>query len=78
MELPKLLASIGEIDIFFHDSKHTYEHMFFEFEAAFQRLRLGGVLASDDISWNSAFFEFCRQHDIEAHSIGNGGFAIRK
>jgi len=57
--LPSLLRSIGPIDIFHHDSMHTYEHMTFEFEAVWPHLRDGGLLLSDDVDWSRAFEDFC-------------------
>jgi len=57
--LPTLLRSIGPIDIFHHDSMHTYEHMKFEFEAVWPHLRDGGLLLSDDVDWSRAFEDFC-------------------
>ena len=33
-ELPTLLERLGEIDLFVHDSEHSYECMDFEFRAA--------------------------------------------
>ena len=58
MCLPGLLDQLGTMDIFIHDSLHTYEHMKFEFEEAYPHLRANGFLISDDASWNSAFAEF--------------------
>jgi predicted O-methyltransferase YrrM len=57
--LPDLLKGLGEIDFFFHDSDHSYENMIWEFEQAWPHLRKGGLLAADDINYNSAFKEFC-------------------
>lgn len=56
--LPDLFDQLGTVDIFIHDSLHTYEHMKFEFEEAYPHLRANGILISDDASWNSAFPEF--------------------
>ncbi|MFL6007370.1 MAG: O-methyltransferase [Gaiellaceae bacterium] len=53
--LPALMNELGEIDIFFHDSLHTREHMLFEFQTAWPNLRRGGILAADDV--------FHRMHD---------------
>ncbi|HVN59638.1 MAG TPA: class I SAM-dependent methyltransferase [Gaiellaceae bacterium] len=53
--LPRALADDGELGLFLHDSLHSRSHMLFEFEAAWPRLRSGGVLAADDI--------FQRKHD---------------
>jgi predicted O-methyltransferase YrrM len=59
--LPTLLAKLGTIDIFIHDSLHTYDHMLWEYRVAFPYLRPGGLLFSDDAAWNSAFPEFCQE-----------------
>lgn len=56
--LPRVLDEFRQIDIFFHDSLHTYEHMLFEFNTAWPHLRDGGFLISDDIHWNSSFHVF--------------------
>ena len=56
--LPELLPTLDPIDVFIHDSLHTYEHMLFEFRTAWPRLRAGGFLLSDDTDWNTAFPEF--------------------
>lgn len=62
--LPSLLAKLGSIDVFIHDSLHTYDHMLWEYRTAFPYLRPGGLLFSDDATWNSAFPEFC--HEVHA------------
>ena len=61
--LTPLLAQLGEIDVFVHDSLHTEDHMMFEFQTAYPHLKPGGVLIADDALWNSAFARF-------ANSVG--------
>jgi hypothetical protein len=39
IELPRLLKSLDSIDVFLHDSLHTYEHMTFEFKIAWSKKR---------------------------------------
>ncbi len=56
--LPALLAEIGPIDVFIHDSLHTYEHMMREFVCAYRFLRPYGFLLADDALWNESFREF--------------------
>jgi hypothetical protein len=56
--LPGLLAELGGIDIFVHDSAHTEANMRFEFETAWSALRPGGALVSHDIQRNAAFADF--------------------
>lgn len=56
--LPKVLTTLGAIDIFIHDSLHTYDHMMFEFRTAWPYIRDGGVLLSDDTDYNTALSDF--------------------
>lgn len=77
-DLPALLHCLGSIDFFLHDSEHSHECMSFEYRAAWQHLRTGGVLASDDVSWNSAFEDFSRQHSRKIHQLSqNLAFLIK-
>ncbi|MEM2139810.1 class I SAM-dependent methyltransferase [Nitrososphaera sp.] len=69
VELPRLVEKLGTIDIFMHDSEHTYEFMTFEFRTAWPRLRKGGVLLSDDINWNSSFTDFAKEVGANAVSF---------
>jgi methyltransferase family protein len=57
--LPDLLARLGSIDMFFHDSDHSAENMRHEFMTAWPRLRAGGLLIVDDVLANDTFFAFC-------------------
>ncbi|RLI96082.1 MAG: hypothetical protein DRO99_05055 [Candidatus Aenigmatarchaeota archaeon] len=71
-ELPLLLKRLGSnhrkammhdalhpcIDMFMHDSLHTYGHMYFEYETAWKHMKKHGVLLSHDIMQNSAFEDF--------------------
>ena len=76
--LPKLLADLGQIDVFIHDSLHTYEHMLWEYREAYPHLRAGGLLLSDDASWNPAFPEFCREVGARQAQILRGTGFLRR
>jgi len=60
--LPKVLEEYPQIDVFLHDSLHTYDHMMFEYTTAWSALSDGGFLVSHDIFSNRAFHKFYRQH----------------
>jgi predicted O-methyltransferase YrrM len=76
--LPTLFAELGRIDLFIHDSLHTYDHMRWEFETAYPYLLPGGLLLSDDALWNDAFHDFARMaHAREARILRGVGF-LRK
>lgn len=61
-ELPELLERIRRIDVFFHDSLHTYEHMLLEYETAWRCIKKGGLLISHDVLWNTAFLDFSKKY----------------
>jgi predicted O-methyltransferase YrrM len=70
--LPKLARELPPLDLFAHDSLHTYEHMKFEFEQAFPLLRSGGILIADDALWNEAFWDFARARMVPYAQILHG------
>ena len=58
-ELLPLLQQLGEIDIFLHDSLHTFENMRFEYETAWPFIAKDGLLLSHDVT--HPYLEFCRK-----------------
>ncbi len=62
--LQPLLSNRGAIDLFVHDSLHTYRNMTQEFRIAWAALRPGGTLISDDVEGNSAFLELSARPDV--------------
>ena len=56
--LPRLLAELGQIDLFIHDSAHTEYNTNFELQRAWSALRPGGFVIIDDIDYNWAFYRF--------------------
>lgn len=68
-QLRPLLSRLGQIDLFFHDSAHSYNVMLLEYNAAWSHLRQGGVLVSDDIDSSIAFRDFLSHVSTDASSI---------
>ncbi|MEX0656172.1 MAG: class I SAM-dependent methyltransferase [Nitrosopumilaceae archaeon] len=64
-KLEEHLSSLGSVDIFFHDSMHTYKNMIFEFETAWPYIVNDGFLLSDDISGNNAFYDFYSKMNVK-------------
>jgi hypothetical protein len=52
--LPGLLADVGPVDLFVHDSSHTERNVRFELDRAWDAIRRGAVVA-DDIQQSAAF-----------------------
>ena len=61
-ELPRLVQELSAIDIFIHDSLHTYANIHFEFDAVEPRLSRPGVMIADDIEGNMAFDDWALAH----------------
>lgn len=60
--LPVLLARLGHIDLFVHDSLHTERNVRFEIDHAWSSLRPGGAIVVDDIDSNGGFQSFTQSH----------------
>lgn len=74
--LPGLLKKLGKVDMFYHDSDHTYDHMMFEFKEAKTYLTKSGVIVSDDISWNASLWDFADEYVVPAYNYrGSMGIA---
>ena len=67
--LEPLLKELKVIDMFIHDSEHTYETMMFEYNLSWNYLRKGGIICSDDINHSEAFEEFTKIHNNEINSL---------
>jgi len=65
-ELPRTIDRAGGLDIFVHDSLHTYRHMQWELGLALSRLRRGGALVADDIEGNRAFEEAAAHLSVDS------------
>lgn len=63
-EMRRLRREIPEIDMFLHDSDHSYHNQIAEYRFALSWLKKGGILVSDDVE-NNAFIEACETAGIE-------------
>jgi hypothetical protein len=68
--LPALLATLGEIGLFVHDSRHTEYNTRFELEQAWRHLRPGGAAVADDIDLNWGFRSFTGATGVHSALIG--------
>ena len=75
--LPPLIDRLEAIDMFFHDSDHTYNHMMFEFDQAMRKLAPDGVIVADDISWNASLWDFADKYRLPSYNYcGSMGVAF--
>lgn len=75
--LAPLLEKVTEIDIFLHDSEHSYQNMLWEFRTAWTYLKVGGLLLSHNIDTNDAFSDFCQDRGVKGYSLTNMGGMVK-
>ena len=76
-KLAPLFKKVAEIDIFLHDSDHSYQNMLWEFQIAWTYLKAGGLLLSHNIDYNDAFSDFCQDHGVKGYSLANLGGIVK-
>lgn len=78
--LPGLLARLGPIDHFHHDSLHTVAHMRWEYATALPFLRAGGLLSSHDVvspeGRVNVYTDFCAAHQVTCGVFRNVGLGL--
>ncbi len=78
-ELPKVFDSLSDdIDIFIHDSDHSYETMMFEFALAWRNLKEDHFLLADNIDFSEAFFDFTEAKNLEKYNLADMGLMIKR
>jgi len=70
--LPRL-AQTQCVDLFFHDSAHTYQIMKFECETVWPVITSGGILLSDDVDWSDGFQDFCTSRSLRYSILDERG-----
>lgn len=69
--LPEVLKKAGDLDLFYHDSDHTYNHMYFEFSEALPYLKSGSLILADDIAWSTVTWDFAQE--IGCYALNHEG-----
>jgi len=64
-ELNKYLSTIAPVDIFIHDSNHTYYWQMLEYRAFLKNINNHGLILSDDVDASFAFIDFCNENKLK-------------
>ncbi len=70
-KLKPLLSKLDNIDMFFHDSEHSYETMSAEYNIVWPHIRKGSLLISDDVDRNTAFIDFSKKYNLNKVILSN-------
>jgi predicted O-methyltransferase YrrM len=71
--LPSLLADVGRVDLFLHDSMHTTRNLSFELDQVWPALAPGGAVLIDDVEKNAATARFMSAHPQATSTICSAG-----
>ncbi len=74
--LRRLFMKGMSVDLFLHDSEHTYSHMKSEFDIVWPNLAVGGILLGDDAESNSAFERAVSQAGQRGDAVTFNGLGI--
>jgi predicted O-methyltransferase YrrM len=68
-EFPTTIVDLGGIDVFLHDSDHSYANVTTELETVWPRVRPGGLVVADDGEMSYAFLEASAREDASAYGL---------
>ncbi len=69
--LPRELKIYNNIEMFFHDSTHTYEHVSFELNTVFPYLSKNFIIVVDNYDWTDAPEDFAKKNNLHLHHVSD-------
>ncbi len=69
--LPSKLKEIKGVNIFFHDSEHTYDHVTFELNTVMPRLSGKWLIIVDNYDWTAAPFDFAERNGLSLVKVAD-------
>ncbi|MEM0128494.1 MAG: class I SAM-dependent methyltransferase [Thermoplasmatales archaeon] len=69
--LAGVLMQVGKVDVFFHDSDHSYGNVMFELETVLQYLNSQFLIIVDNYDWSDAPADFARTRGLRLQHIAD-------
>lgn len=73
-----VLDQTEPVDLFIHDSEHSYQTILWEISVTWPFVRENGVVWVDDVSWNTAFDDFARGVDSPSYKTERFGLIQKR
>jgi len=68
------MNEIKRVDLFYHDSDHSYDNQMLEYLTAWEMLNPeNGIIVSDDANWSNAFLDFSKMVNRVPFLLSDGG-----
>lgn len=74
--LPPLVRRLGRVDLFVHDSLHTYHNVRRELKIVSRALSPDGIVVVDNIAGNSAFTEWANKYKVKFSAVVREGKSL--
>lgn len=68
-DFARALADLPPLDMFLHDSDHSYVWQKMECEQASLRMAPDGLVLSDDMDWSLGFIDYCRAANLKLAAL---------
>lgn len=68
-KMEDVISKIPHVDLFIHDSDHSYRWQQFEYDLITTKLKKNSVLLSDDIDTSFAFLDYCQNRKKRPHVL---------
>ncbi len=70
-KLKVVLQSIPKLDVFFHDSDHSYENVTFELNTVWPKLADDPLILVDNYDWTDAAADFAKSKGLKLRNIAD-------
>ena len=70
-KLESVLESMKKLDIFFHDSDHTYQNVMFELKTVWPKVRRNPLILVDNYDWSDAAADFAKEKGLKLRNLAD-------
>lgn len=70
-KLKPVLASLSKVDVFFHDSDHSYENVIFELKSVWPKVKGDPCILIDNYDWSDAPVDFAKEKNLKVRNIAD-------
>jgi predicted O-methyltransferase YrrM len=66
-----VLDSLTRLDVFFHDSDHSYQNVMFELNSVWPKIRKNPLILIDNYDWSNAAKDFAKEKNLKLRNLAD-------
>lgn len=70
-KMESVLNSLDSVDVFFHDSDHSYRNVMFELNAVWRKMIRYPLILIDNYDWSNAAEDFAKEKSLKLRNIAD-------